>query len=458
MSDLVLREREDWVKSWKDGEAQNGADFEIEPLRKGFASKVRKVDEEKRSFEIVISSEAEDRDGDVITLKGWILKNFRKNPVVQWAHNHHMPAIARSIKITSEDNFLVGEPQFPTEGVHPFADMIFNLFREKILNASSVGFMPKEFEPLDPEDNSFFAPIRFLKQELLEFSLVNVPSNPEALGRAKSLGINIAPLREWAIKVLDGEGGEGGLWLPRSKVERALQIVENDRTAIAMNGYKLIPATKDNEAIVVIEVPIPKDVQLDATELDKRLSHGVIEETISNVTNDIMAEPEEETIAATADENGVIDKISLAVVTCSHCDSVHSDLLFERLHKDENDFWTLCPDTLKPITISLDDYLKTADVDKTATVAVTIDSEGRVIDVEDSKNKKDKGDDDVTFETADGEQLLEAFLESPDESGKKSVEPDDFVKSVGNIIKSAIGQSTKEAVREHLTSVTGKLD
>ncbi len=56
MSDRVLLEREDWVRQAKDKEG------DFDPLRKGIATKIRKIDEENRSFEIVISSEVEDRD------------------------------------------------------------------------------------------------------------------------------------------------------------------------------------------------------------------------------------------------------------------------------------------------------------------------------------------------------------------------------------------------------------
>lgn len=454
MSELALLEREDWVKQAKDKEG----DYDL--LRKGVATKVRKIDEENRSFEIVISSEAEDRDKDIIMLSGWQLKDFRKNPVVQWAHSHSMPAIARSLKTSVDDAFLIGEPKFPTEGVHPFADMVFNLYKEKIINASSVGFLPVKFEPVDPEDDSWFAPIKFLKQILLEFSLVNVPSNPEALGRAKSLGISITPLRDWAMKVLDGEAGEGGLWLPKSKIERALQIVENDKTAIAMDGYKLVPATKDSEAVVIIEVPIPKDFELSASDLDKRLSEDVIGETVTMITDAIMEEPVEEIIAASTDDKGAVESITMHQIECGHCElGVHSNITIQRLHKDKDDFWGSCPETNKPIILSVSDIFKTSvpvvpkeEIDEKTPKVPKAEEEP----TETKTDVKDGGE--ATFETASGEQLLDAVLGTEKKEEIPAIEPDDFVKGVGSIIKDVIGQSTREAVREHITSRTGKLD
>jgi hypothetical protein len=60
--------------------------------------------------------------------------------------------------------------------------MILELFREKILNASSVGFIPIEWEPLDKDtDPNGWNGRKFTKQELLELSACPVPSNPAAI-------------------------------------------------------------------------------------------------------------------------------------------------------------------------------------------------------------------------------------------------------------------------------------
>jgi hypothetical protein len=54
------------------------------------------------------------------------------------------------------------------------------------MNASSVGFIPKEWVDGDGKKTPFR---KFTKVELLELSLVSVPANPEALMSAKSKGI-----------------------------------------------------------------------------------------------------------------------------------------------------------------------------------------------------------------------------------------------------------------------------
>jgi hypothetical protein len=71
------------------------------------------------------------------------------------------------------------------------------------LSAVSVGFAPVKYAFSDEPGRSFG--IDFLQQELLEFSVCPVPANPEALIEARSAGIDIAPIREWAVKLLAGE-------------------------------------------------------------------------------------------------------------------------------------------------------------------------------------------------------------------------------------------------------------
>lgn len=145
---------------------------------------VKGINEDNRTLVIVGSDETKDRDGDVISVKGWVLDNFLKNPVFLYGHDYHSVPIGAASKVVRRKNpdRLEFHEKFPSRGIYPFADMIFELFREKILNASSVGFIPIEWEPLDKDtDPNGWNGRKFLKQELLELSAVPVPSNPSAI-------------------------------------------------------------------------------------------------------------------------------------------------------------------------------------------------------------------------------------------------------------------------------------
>jgi hypothetical protein len=151
------------------------------------AGSVKEINREMRTLTIVGSDETTDRDGDVLTVKGWELDNFLKNPVFLYAHNYSSVPIGSALKVIKKRDPVRLEfvEKFPTEGLYPFADMIFELFNEKILNASSVGFIPKKWEPLQNKDEAdmetFNRGRRYVQQELLELSACPVPSNPNAL-------------------------------------------------------------------------------------------------------------------------------------------------------------------------------------------------------------------------------------------------------------------------------------
>lgn len=155
---------------------------------------VKEVGEEDgtRTLLFVGSDETPDRDGDIIEVNGWDLKNYKNNPVFLWAHDYRFPPIGRSRKTWKEDGTLKFEIEFPPEGIFPFADLIYNMYKLKFMTATSVGFKPIKYERRDDEAvadlEEWRRGVRFKKQELLELSAVPVPSNPNALLQAKSAG------------------------------------------------------------------------------------------------------------------------------------------------------------------------------------------------------------------------------------------------------------------------------
>lgn len=137
--------------------------------------------DDDRTLRFIGSTEAEDRDGDVLAINGWELDNYRKNPVFLWAHDYSIPPIGKTIKLAVEHGKLMFDVQFPEVGIYPLADTVYELYRKGFLNATSVGFIGKEGTPIATG-------VRFTRQELLELSAVPVPSNPTALQQAKAKG------------------------------------------------------------------------------------------------------------------------------------------------------------------------------------------------------------------------------------------------------------------------------
>lgn len=184
---------EDWRKSVEAGEAPDDA-----MLRKQFVASVEKVGEgDSRVRRFIISTASRDRDHDSLALDGWRLENYRKNPVVLWAHMYRELPVAQSLRIEVGEA-LISEAQFATRDEYPFADTVLRLIDGRYLRATSVGFRPLKYVY-----NAEEAGYDFHEQELLEYSIVPVPANPEALQQAKSAGIDLLPLKGWAERVLD---------------------------------------------------------------------------------------------------------------------------------------------------------------------------------------------------------------------------------------------------------------
>ncbi len=204
---------------------------------------VRAIDIENRTAEFSISTETEDRMRDTISVEGWRLENFMKGgpgPVL-WAHQSHELPVGKALRVFTDEadgtKRLKSLAQFPSKEQYPFGNTVFQLLLGSYLKASSVGFAPVLWA-FNEERGGF----DFLEQELLEWSIVPVPANAEALVDAKSKGIDIAPLREWAIRTLDEiEGGPIQI-VKREGVERALKIIEGDPdTFMVPEGFIAVP-------------------------------------------------------------------------------------------------------------------------------------------------------------------------------------------------------------------------
>lgn len=142
-------------------------------------TEIKEVDAAARSFEFTISTPAVDRMGDTIALDGWQLDNFRKNPVVLWAHDYHSLPLARAENTRVEDGKLKSVAVFTPEGMAKFNDMVFEMVKGRFLHATSVGFRPIDWEWSREADRQYG--IDFKTQELLEYSVVPVPAHQDAL-------------------------------------------------------------------------------------------------------------------------------------------------------------------------------------------------------------------------------------------------------------------------------------
>ena len=149
-----------------------------------------------RQVRVICSTADVDRAGDMVVQAGIELSAYRANPVVLWNHDPEQP-IARAIEIGVVDGRLQALVQFPPEGVSAKADEVYGLVKAGVVNATSVGFMPMDAEPMDKGQP--YKGQRFLRSELMEFSFVSVPAN-----RGATVVARRAPAPDGVARVVKG--------------------------------------------------------------------------------------------------------------------------------------------------------------------------------------------------------------------------------------------------------------
>ena len=125
-----------------------------------------------------------DRDGEIIDPKGWKLDNYRKNPVILTSHDYSKLPVGRALWVQPDDKGLKVKFVLATTET---GREIQQLIDEKILNAFSVGFRASKYID-NPGDEKGFEHLKdsgvkriYTETELLEISLVGIPSCPESL-------------------------------------------------------------------------------------------------------------------------------------------------------------------------------------------------------------------------------------------------------------------------------------
>jgi len=172
-----------------------------------------------------------DRDGDVVESGGGRLDNFKLNPVVLFSHGfsraQQMLPIGRVLpeSIKQTQRFIDGDVEFHEEGSDPFSAMIGEKVRGGFLNTGSIGFLPVvvSTDTVLPKQTG----ITFTEWELLEFSIVPIPSLASATARRE--------FEAFAVKCADyGQPLGDGLM---GVVERHMDLHGGILKALGEAGY-----------------------------------------------------------------------------------------------------------------------------------------------------------------------------------------------------------------------------
>jgi len=148
------------------------------------------VKQDDTGGEITINTASVDRDRDRVMPAGANLESYLKNPVVQWGHNYRDPwaTIGKTTELTVNEaginaKFELRDPVNEADPMH----IIKALWDNGLVKTASIGFNPIEGKENDFGGNDF------TEWELLEWSLVPIPANQDAL-RLAVKGLSDMPL------------------------------------------------------------------------------------------------------------------------------------------------------------------------------------------------------------------------------------------------------------------------
>jgi HK97 family phage prohead protease len=150
--------------------------------------------EKTRTIRFLASDDSVDRHGTVINMDNWDLESFRGNPIIGWQHNVYGGSMCSDPDpdqiigkgaLVMEDRKLFIDITFEDAENNALAEKIFRKVAAGILNAVSVGFIETGEGRMGDEKRGQNPEVYYFEsQELLEVSVVSIPSNKNALKKS----------------------------------------------------------------------------------------------------------------------------------------------------------------------------------------------------------------------------------------------------------------------------------
>ena len=232
-------------------------------IEKGKSNKkdlsVKAEDIGERTVRFTISKEVTDRDGDILRADGVDFTNYMKNPVFLGFHNSRDFPLGKVINFWVEGKSVKADVYFPKleelssdiNNVSEKArliDFCFHCYKNGLLNAVSVGFIPLEWtETKNGYD--------ITKWELLEFSAVAVPANQDAIAEAvKSFGLDNSVVKDFLTTEKSGRKISAETRAVLDNIKVCSDELDECRNALEKCGKKLKELLKELD-----DVPAPEE-------------------------------------------------------------------------------------------------------------------------------------------------------------------------------------------------------
>ncbi len=141
---------------------------------------------QNRQAEFVISTEAVDTYNTVFRASGWDFTRYNQNPVVLYGHRSNSgdpDDVIGTSEVFTEGTTTIARVTFEEAETNPKAEKIFRKVQAGTLRMASIGADVQEYHFGKYDEGENPDVLYFDRQTLLEWSIVPIGSNPEALKR-----------------------------------------------------------------------------------------------------------------------------------------------------------------------------------------------------------------------------------------------------------------------------------
>jgi len=216
-------------------------------INKSFLIKSTKVDTEKREFSATITDSSVDRDKEVLLPDGMNISEFKKNGIILFNHDKNLP-LGTVLSLRRKGESWVAKGKLAEQGTSPEIDSVWSLVSQGILKAISIGFVNQEGrQPTKLDIKKFGKNVNYVisKFELIEFSIVAVGSNPNALiSSCKELDLD--------PKIIMGDGYkdlEDTIEMTKEETDDVLKDVDNEKEKIIKEAIEELEDVEIKEDI-----------------------------------------------------------------------------------------------------------------------------------------------------------------------------------------------------------------
>jgi hypothetical protein len=218
-------------------------------VRSAYMDIVERRTLDENLYQVTIAASERIRQPPELDFAGLSTENYGKNPVVMWAHDvagrsesGGLP-IGRTLKLVkADDGRVVADFEFLSGD--PFAERVKNAWDKGYLRAASISWLPVEGGPTEG------GRWRDTRSELLEWSIVAVPADPDAVRESHRRMMEayfLEPYEELGAGASPGTAGlgrqseVGAVGLDEAGLREVLDAVRAVRTALEVGLEKPSP-------------------------------------------------------------------------------------------------------------------------------------------------------------------------------------------------------------------------